>query len=118
LVYMNKLKLIAPRGACDTHFHIYEPEYLKWPKAPLAPIPGVTYEDYLKVAEKLGIDSNALKFSPSGDDVVISVAQNIENVRVSIIDKGEGIPTKSRDQIFEIFFRLTPTVPVRRVEQA
>jgi light-regulated signal transduction histidine kinase (bacteriophytochrome) len=115
---MNKPKLIAPRGACDTHFHIDELEYLKWPTAPLAPIPVVTYEDYLKVAENLGIDSNAVKFFPSGDDVVISVAQNIENVRVSIIDKGEGIPTKSRDQIFEIFFRPTPAVPVKRVERA
>jgi D-galactarolactone isomerase len=53
---MKKPKLVAPPGACDTHFHIYEPEYPKWPTAPLAPIPGATYEDYLKVAENLGIE--------------------------------------------------------------
>jgi PAS domain S-box-containing protein len=49
--------------------------------------------------------SNAAKFSPSGDDVIISISQNDKDVRVSVVDKGEGIPTKSRDQIFEKFFQ-------------
>lgn len=53
---MNKPKLKAPPGACDTHFHIYEPEYPKWPTAPLAPTPDATYVDYMEIAANLGLE--------------------------------------------------------------
>jgi len=53
---MNKPKLKAPPGACDTHFHIYESEYPKWPTAPRPPTPDATYADYVKIAANLGLE--------------------------------------------------------------
>jgi PAS domain S-box-containing protein len=49
--------------------------------------------------------SNAAKFSPSGDEVVLSVVPNGSTVRISVSDHGPGIPKKSRNQIFEKFFQ-------------
>ena len=53
---MRKPKLIAPPGACDTHFHIYEPAYPKLPTAPRPPTPDATYADYVKIAANLGLE--------------------------------------------------------------
>ncbi len=52
--------------------------------------------------------SNAAKFSPPGEDVVISVADQGNAWRVSVADLGPGIPTQSRDKVFEIFAQLDP----------
>ena len=46
--------LKAPPGTCDTHMHIYDPEY---PKAPTAAFdaPNAPLSAYIKVRERLGI---------------------------------------------------------------
>ena len=48
-------KLKAPRGACDTHMHIYNHRF---PKAATAKIlaPDASVEDYLKMRTRLGIE--------------------------------------------------------------
>lgn len=48
-------KLIVPPGACDTHMHIYEPEYPMAPTATLSPPDGPMVK-YLKVKERLGLE--------------------------------------------------------------
>lgn len=48
-------RLNAPKGACDTHMHIYEAKYSKAPTAK-SDIPDAPVSDYLKVRERLGID--------------------------------------------------------------
>jgi len=48
--------LKAPPGACDTHFHIYEPQY---PLAPTLALPApeqATFTDYVPIRESLGIE--------------------------------------------------------------
>jgi len=47
--------------------------------------------------------SNAVKFSPTGDKVIVKVEKNHEMVRVSIIDHGPGIPKNFHSRIFEKF---------------
>lgn len=47
--------------------------------------------------------SNAIKFSPAGDVVTISVAPLDWRFRISVIDRGPGIPDSFRDNIFHKF---------------
>ena len=47
--------------------------------------------------------SNAVKFSPPGGVVEIVVEDKDMRVRVSVIDRGAGIPDEFRDRIFERF---------------
>ncbi len=47
--------------------------------------------------------SNAAKFSPEGDLVDLSVVRHGGSVRISVKDKGPGIPEEFRESIFEKF---------------
>ncbi|MBT4017917.1 MAG: response regulator [Alphaproteobacteria bacterium] len=47
--------------------------------------------------------SNAAKFSHEKEQVIISVTGNGDTVRISVIDKGPGIPEEFRANIFEKF---------------
>ena len=47
--------------------------------------------------------SNAIKFSPRGEDVVVSVGGADGLVRISVRDRGTGIPDEFKPRIFEKF---------------
>ncbi len=47
--------------------------------------------------------SNAVKHSPSGAAVSLSVEQRDDGVRIAVSDQGEGIPESFRDQLFQPF---------------
>jgi signal transduction histidine kinase/NO-binding membrane sensor protein with MHYT domain/DNA-binding response OmpR family regulator len=47
--------------------------------------------------------SNACKFSPKGSQVTLSVKQENDMVRVSVADKGPGIPPEFQSRIFQKF---------------
>lgn len=47
--------------------------------------------------------SNAAKFSPSGDEVAISVDLAGSNINIQVKDNGPGVPENLRDRIFEKF---------------
>lgn len=47
--------------------------------------------------------SNAAKFSPSQEEVLVSVSRNESIVRVAVKDRGQGIPDHFRDRIFQKF---------------
>ena len=49
--------------------------------------------------------SNAAKFSSQGGSVLISVFPNGKSVKVTVADKGAGIPVDIRDKIFDKFVR-------------
>lgn len=50
--------------------------------------------------------SNAVKFSPLGEDVTIMVSSLGNNVRISVTDKGPGIPESYHASIFDKFSQL------------
>ena len=54
--------------------------------------------------------SNAMKFSPEGKQVTITIERVKDNIRVNISDEGEGIPVEFQKRIFERFSRAdSPT---------
>jgi PAS domain S-box-containing protein len=51
---------------------------------------------------------NAIKYSPEGGTINVSLVPNDRNVRFAIADSGLGIPPSEQRRIFEKFFRLDP----------
>ena len=49
---------------------------------------------------------NATKFSPPEAPIAVDVRRDGDEVRVSVTDRGEGIPSDERDHVFEKFVRL------------
>jgi PAS domain S-box-containing protein len=54
----------------------------------------------------INLISNAIKYSPNSDRIVVQSKQDTEKVTVSVTDFGIGIPKKAQDKIFERFFRV------------
>lgn len=50
--------------------------------------------------------SNAIKFTPEGGKVSISLLENQNNFMIEIKDTGIGIPEKEKDKIFDRFYRV------------
>lgn len=47
--------------------------------------------------------SNAIKFSPAGSEITVSASQNSKMTKISVTDKGRGIPVEFKDKIFDRF---------------
>ncbi len=53
--------------------------------------------------------SNAVKFSPRGEEVLVGVEHNGTNLRVTVRDRGPGIPDGYKIRIFEKFVQVDAT---------
>jgi signal transduction histidine kinase len=53
--------------------------------------------------------SNAAKFSPRGETVVVEAVRQDSAVRVQVTDRGPGVPTEFRGRIFQKFAQAAPT---------
>ncbi|MDO9395369.1 MAG: ATP-binding protein, partial [Herbiconiux sp.] len=53
--------------------------------------------------------SNALKYSPAGQNVVIAASAFLRTVQIRVIDRGPGVPAGRREDIFVPFQRLGDT---------
>jgi PAS domain S-box-containing protein len=51
---------------------------------------------------------NAVKYSPDGGRVEVSIEQDDDTVRFAVSDEGIGIPTHEQPLVFERFYRLDP----------
>jgi len=47
--------------------------------------------------------SNAIKFSPSDGEVVVTIKEFAETVRIAVRDRGRGIPAEFRPRVFDRF---------------
>ncbi|MDP1890032.1 MAG: HAMP domain-containing sensor histidine kinase [Gemmatimonadaceae bacterium] len=73
-----------------------------------APVPVTT--DARRVRQVLGnMLSNALKYTPGGGVVQVSLATGPGQVTVSVTDAGPGIPAAFQDRVFDEFFRVPST---------
>lgn len=50
--------------------------------------------------------SNAIKYSPNGGEVSISVVEEDTEVSVSVADRGMGIPPEAQEKLFTKFYRV------------
>jgi len=48
---------------------------------------------------------NAVRFSPPGGEILISVAPWQRSVQVRVADQGPGIPVEERKRVFDAFYR-------------
>lgn len=53
--------------------------------------------------------NNALRYCPSGSEVLVLARPVNEGLELRVQDNGPGIPVHLREQVFERFFRLDPT---------
>jgi signal transduction histidine kinase len=49
---------------------------------------------------------NAIKYSPSGGEVLVTVDQDGDTVQVSVRDQGIGMSPRDMGQLFEKFYRV------------
>jgi len=74
-------------------------------RAPEEPVLIVTSPRALDGA-LINLVENAIKYSPDGSEVRVSVTREEETVTVAISDDGPGIPPKYHERIFERFYRV------------
>lgn len=68
--------------------------------------------DFRRVLQVLvNLIGNAVRYSPSGGTVRITLEQEDGIGRVVIADQGKGIPARDHERIFEKFARLDPAEP-------
>lgn len=66
------------------------------------------YADRERIEQVLvNLISNAIKYSPNSDKVVVSSLKDTNKILVSVQDFGLGIPKEEQEKIFERFFRVT-----------
>jgi two-component system, OmpR family, sensor histidine kinase VicK len=51
---------------------------------------------------------NAVKYSPEGGTVTVSLVQHGDRLRFTVEDDGLGVPPEEQRRIFEKFYRLDP----------
>jgi len=49
---------------------------------------------------------NAIKYSPGGGEVTISLKRDMDRITLSVRDAGPGIPADMRERVLQRFFRL------------
>ena len=52
----------------------------------------------------INLIDNAIKYTPEGSTIIISVTKNESKVIINVIDNGPGIKVKDKDRIFEMFY--------------
>jgi PAS domain S-box-containing protein len=74
----------------------------------LAPVPPLAvFADAGRITQALtNLVANAVKASGKGDSVIIDTKTGRETVRISVTDRGAGIPQEMRDRIFEDFVQV------------
>jgi signal transduction histidine kinase len=66
------------------------------------------YGDQEKISQVLNnLISNAIKYSPQADKIIVGTHLKDNGVEISIKDFGIGIPSKEQHLVFEQFYRVT-----------
>jgi two-component system CheB/CheR fusion protein len=90
--YVDELQRISPE-----HKIVFKPGKI-----------GLVMADKNRIGQVMtNLISNAMKYSPNGDDIIISSGETDNGVKVSVKDHGIGIPDGLIDHVFERFFRFS-----------
>src|ERR1043166_1111748 len=73
---------------------------------PTQSLPPVAADKRMITQAVKNLVSNALKYSPERTTVTVSTALEAEAVRLSVEDRGYGIPAEARDRVWEKFYRV------------
>jgi len=80
--------------------------------------PALVMVDVAKIEQVLrNLLENAVRYSPEGGDITISLARNAETWELCVRDQGIGIAAEEQSQVFERFYR-SKDARVRRVRGA
>ena len=52
----------------------------------------------------INIMNNAIKYTPEGSLIILSMEKQEKNVLIKISDNGPGIPDSAKEHLFEMFF--------------
>jgi signal transduction histidine kinase len=66
----------------------------------------ITGDRYRLSQVLINLLTNAIKYSPQADKVIVKLAKANRSVRVAVQDFGIGIPRNEREKIFERFYRI------------
>ena len=71
--------------------------------------PGIaTQGDQERLGQVLdNLVSNAIKYTPDGGDVTITMTHTADTATIAVTDTGIGIPKREQDQVFGRFFRTS-----------
>ena len=78
--------------------------------APGNELPAVACDPEMLRQVLANLVENAVKFSPGGGEVSVSLERHEGRVLFSVRDEGLGIPPREQERIFEKFFRLDPNL--------
>ncbi len=68
------------------------------------------YADFAKTREVVeNIVSNAVKYSPLGKRVLVSLTSDLYTVKIAVKDEGPGLTEEDKSRLFERFTRLSAT---------
>jgi signal transduction histidine kinase len=77
---------------------------------PAAEIPAVAADPDMLRQVLANLVENAVKYSPAGGEVHLSLEGQVGRVLFAVRDEGLGIPLREQERIFEKFYRLDPNL--------
>lgn len=70
----------------------------------------VVYADRMKIGQVVyNLVDNAIKFSPKGGTIYVSILEKGERVFVSVRDEGPGIEKDKQNKVFDRFYKTDPS---------
>jgi heavy metal sensor kinase len=75
-------------------------------KTPALAVPNVMADRELLRLALLNLLDNAIRYSPAGTPIMMSVDSEGSAIAIDVIDRGPGIPAKHQGKIFERFYRM------------
>jgi two-component system sensor histidine kinase KdpD len=69
-------------------------------------VPEIMADPALLERVLVNLMSNAVRYSPDGEPVIVNAGWHGENVEIRIVDRGPGIPPEAHERVFMPFQRL------------